>query len=135
MTSEGDNSSAVLIVDEEPEILLLLSEILQKNGFRALLARTASEALDIARRPYLTVDLVLCNTRINQTITPDLLTALRDIRPRLRAVWMSAFVDAGIVRISLANTGANGAGPVDRGLITAIRAALRVREAGAGAAD
>jgi CheY-like chemotaxis protein len=53
MSSEVENSSAVLIVDQQPEILVLLSGILQNNGFRTLLARTASEALEIARRQYL----------------------------------------------------------------------------------
>jgi DNA-binding NtrC family response regulator len=131
MSSEGENSSAVLIVDQQPEILLLLSGILQNQGFRTLLARTSSEALEIARRDYLQIDLMLCNTRINNMMEPDLLTALREIRPRLRAVWMSAFVEGGIVRIGLAA----GSGGWDRDLIAAIRAVLRAPRTGAGAAD
>ena len=131
MSSEGENSSAVLIVDEQPEILVLLSGMLENKGFRTLLARTASEALEIARRDYLQIDLMVCNTRIDNMMTPDLLTALREIRPGLRAVWMSAFVEGGMVRMSLAA----GSGGSDRDLIAAIRAALRAPRTGAGAAD
>ena len=131
MSSEGENSSAVLIIDQQPEILLLLSGMLENKGFRTLLARTASEALEIARRDYLPIDLILCNTRIHNMMVPDLLTALQEIRPGLRAVLMSAFVEGGIVRISLAA----GSGGLDRDLIAAIRAALRASRTGAGAAD
>jgi DNA-binding NtrC family response regulator len=131
MSSEVENSSAVLIVDQQPEILVLLSGILQNNGFRTLLARTASEALEIARRQYLPIDLILCSTRINHIMVPDLLTALQEIRPGLRAVWMSALVDGGIVRISIEA----GSGRLDRDLIAAIRAALRAPQTGAAAAD
>jgi DNA-binding NtrC family response regulator len=131
MSSEGENCAAVLIVDQQPEILLLLSGVLENNGFRTLLARTASEALEITRRLYLPIDLILCNTRIDNMMVSDLLTALREVRPGLRAVWMSAFVDGGIVRISLAA----GSGGLDRDLIAAIRAALRAPQTGTGAAD
>jgi DNA-binding NtrC family response regulator len=131
MSSEVENSSAGRIVDQQPEILVLLSGILQNNGFRTLLARTASEALEIARRQYLPIDLILCSTRINHIMVPDLLTALQEIRPGLRAVWMSALVDGGIVRISIEA----GSGRLDRDLIAAIRAALRAPQTGAAAAD
>jgi DNA-binding NtrC family response regulator len=130
MSSEGENSCAVLIVDQEPEILVLLSGMLENNGFRTLLARTSSEALEIARRDYLQIDLMLCNTRIDNLMVPDLLTALREIRPGLRAVRMSAFVEGGMIRISVAAE----SGGSDRDLIAAIRAALRAPRTGAGAA-
>jgi hypothetical protein len=64
-------------------------------------------------------------------MVPDLLTALQEIRPGLRAVWMSALVDGGIVRISIEA----GSGRLDRDLIAAIRAALRAPQTGAAAAD
>jgi hypothetical protein len=73
---------------------------------------------------------MLCNTRIDNLMVPDLLTALREIRPGLRAVRMSAFVEGGMIRISVAAE----SGGSDRDLIAAIRAALRAPRTGAGAA-
>ena len=105
MTSERETGSSVLIVDEEPEILIILSRMLESNGYRALRARSVPEALEIMRRRYVPVDLILCNAGINRTIAHDLPAALREIRPGLRAVWMYAFVDAGTVRIGLARNG------------------------------
>jgi CheY-like chemotaxis protein len=146
MTSERETTSSVLIVDKEPEILILLSSILESYGYRTLLARTVPEALEIMRLPYVPVDLILCNAGINRTIAHDLPAALREIRPGLRAVWMSAFVDAGIVRIGLARKDPNGpmglpdeeapgSGRADHGLIAAIHAALSAPEAGSGVAN
>jgi DNA-binding NtrC family response regulator len=133
MKSERETSSAVLIIDEEPDILLLLSSILENNGFRTLLARTATEALDIARRGHVPIDLILCNAGIARTTSPDLPTAIRQIRPGLRVVWTSAFVDDGVVRIGVDRM--QGSGRVDDGLIAAIHAALRAPAAGVGAAN
>jgi CheY-like chemotaxis protein len=151
MTSERETTFSVLIVDREPEVLILLSSILQSYGYRTLLARSVPEALEIMRRRYVPVDLILCNAGIDRTIARDLPAALREIRPGLPAVWMSVFVDAGIVRIGLARNAPNGPmslpdmglpdeetpgfGRADHGLIAAIHAALSAPEAGSGVAN
>jgi CheY-like chemotaxis protein len=137
MMPEEEIGPSVLIVDQEPEILVLLSKMLENNGIRALRARSAAEAVEIAERPHVPIDLMLCNAGLDQTIAPDLLTALREIRPDLQAVYVSAFFDGGIIRIGLLRRGDLGESGLvdDAGLIGAIRLALSSPRAGAGGAN
>jgi CheY-like chemotaxis protein len=133
---ERRNSPSVLIVDGEPEILVLLSSMLESNDIRALRARSAAEALEIAGRRYVPIDLILCDEAINETITPDLLTALREIRPELRAIRMNARFDRGMIRIGLLPRGETAeSGHPDGGLLSAIRMAMAAPRAGASGAN
>jgi len=47
----------VLVVDDDPYILMSLEFLMRKNGFEVLVARNGTEAMDIlaARRPHLVV--------------------------------------------------------------------------------
>ena len=133
--TERETSQSVLIVDEEPEILVLLSRILESNGIRALRARDAAEAAEIAERPHVPIDLILCGAGDDKKITPDL-TALRELRPGLRSIYMSAFYDSGVIRIGVLRRGDMvESGLVnDTGLVGAVRAAMAAPRASAGGA-
>ena len=132
---------AVLVVDEEPDILAFFAKILDANGIRALLARTPSEAIGIAKRGYVPVDIVVpdialrpdINRKSGQTSSHpvedsftsgrDLVDELRNLRPGVRALYMSAYVDSGVIRIELMDRDfkTNSKNPDDRGLIASIR--------------
>ncbi|MEM8969348.1 MAG: response regulator [Bacteroidota bacterium] len=45
----------ILIVDDEPNILLSLDFLMKKNGFEVFIARDGEEALDIAQREKPTI--------------------------------------------------------------------------------
>lgn len=126
------DSLSVLIVDEEPEILAFFARILDTNGIRALLARSSGEAIGIARRGYVPIDLVLPNVMLQPdpelpdlTSASDLVDHLRQLRPRLRALYMSALVDSEVIRIELMDHGLHhmSKNADHRGLIDAIRGA------------
>lgn len=116
---------SVLIVDEEPSILISLSRILETNGIRALLARNANEAVEIAKRSYIPIDLVLSNAAILELHGPELLDLLRQIRPGVRDVCMAACIDEGVLRIQLM-AGFPGAvtAVYDSGLVESIQRAI-----------
>jgi response regulator RpfG family c-di-GMP phosphodiesterase len=95
------NPISVLVVDEEPLILVSIAKILDANSMRALLARNGSEAVDIAERDYVPIDLILANTAILELHEPELLDRLRQIRPGARHLRMAACVDGSVVCIQL----------------------------------
>ncbi len=125
-------SLSVLVVDEEPEILSFFARILDVNGMRALLARNVDEAIGIAKRGYVPIDLVLTDVLLKPeagkpdlTSGPALVDQLRELRPEVRALYMSAYLDSEIIRIKLMDRGfetmSNSSD--ERDLVDAIRSA------------
>jgi two-component system cell cycle sensor histidine kinase/response regulator CckA len=120
----GSEPLSVLVVDEEASILACLARILDANGIRALLARSAEEALSIAQRSYVPINLILTDVTVREAAGDpvsesdgaQLASRLRQIRPDARVLYMSAYTDAGIIRIQLMNQGSVG-----NDLIAAIR--------------
>jgi len=131
MPKDADALS-VLVIDEETEVLCFFAGILNANGMRALLARNANEAIGIANRGYVPIDLVLTDVLLKPNAAmPDLdsglelVNKLRRLRPEIRALYMSARLDSEVIRIALMD---REFFPVwkrsdDPGLIEAIRAA------------
>jgi DNA-binding NtrC family response regulator len=128
----GDSLS-VLVVDEAAEILSFFSRLLDANGMRALLARNAEEAIRIAKLDYVPIDLVMTDVFLkpdDPAHSPgsglDLAARLREWRPDVRVLFMSAFVDSGMIRIELQERrfGVTSKTSDDPGLIESIRAAI-----------
>ena len=91
----------VLVLDHEASVLALVAAVFSGNGIRPLLARDAGEALEIARRPYVPIDLLLLG---NQGLEPQALDAVTEIcrmRPQMHVLGMSARVEDGVIRVSL----------------------------------
>lgn len=95
------NRISVLVVDEEPSILVSIARVLDANGMRALLARNGSEAVEIAERNFVPIDVILANAAVLELHEPELLDRLRQIRPGVPDLCMAACVDRGVVRIQL----------------------------------
>jgi CheY-like chemotaxis protein len=123
-------SLSVLVVDEDPEILSFFARVLDGSGMRALLARGPHEAIGIARRGYVPIDMVLTDVSLKpDAAEPDLSSGsqlverLRELRPEVRALFMSAYLESGVIRIELMNSGLETAstGPDGKGLVEWIR--------------
>jgi DNA-binding NtrC family response regulator len=118
---------SVLVIDEDAEILSFFAKILDSNGIRALLARNADEAIGIAKRGYVPIDLVLTDVELKADAEsgPELVDKLRQLRPEVRALYMSAQVDSEVIRIELVDRGfhTTSKSPDDGGLIESIRTA------------
>ena len=116
------NPISVLVVDEEPSILVFIARLLDVNGMRALLARSGSEALEIAERKFVPIDMILGNATILKLHEPELLNRLRQIRPGVRDLSMASCVDGGVVRIQLMSSSPGMESAVcEDGLVEAIR--------------
>ncbi len=126
------DSLSVLVIDEETEVLCFFAGILNANGMRALLARNANEAIGIANRGYVPIDLVLTDILLKPDAGAqdldsglELVGRLRRLRPEIRALYMSAQLDSEVVRIELMDGEFPSLWkrPGDPGLIEAIRTA------------
>jgi CheY-like chemotaxis protein len=100
-TTQQADSLSVLIVDHEPAILIVLSAMLEAHGIRALRARSVAEAVEIAERPYVQLDLVLCNLVLPEASGPEITRQLLEIRPGAPFVYMSGFCEDEVIRVEL----------------------------------
>jgi len=117
---------SVLIVDEDPSVLILLTGILEGDGIRTLRARGFAEAQEIAARQYVPIDAVLSNLPHGSRS----IDTLRQIRPGLRFLFISTRMEGGIVRMDLSPEHNVSR---EHGLGYSIRALLtRERSVGAG---
>ena len=119
MAPDNDYLS-VLVINEVAEILSFFARMLDSNGIRALLARNADEAVGIAKRGYVPIDLVLMDAAAGS----DDVQRLRLLRPGVRVLYMSAYLDSGVIRIELDRGFHTTSKAADHeGLIDSIRAA------------
>ena len=126
----GSDPLSVLVVDEDAAIRGFLARILDANGIRPLLARNAEEALSIAERSYVPINLILtdvavreaANDSVSESDGAQLAARLRQIRPDARVLYMSAYTDANVIRIQLMNQqGSRPDGVAGNDLIASIR--------------
>src|SRR5579859_2085288 len=100
-TSEKRTPASVLIVNEDPAILVLLASMLERNGYRALLARSRAEAVEITSRHYVPVDMVLCDVLVGGEGAQSIMAAVRENRPAVRELFLSTGVESGAIRIGV----------------------------------
>jgi len=81
----------VLLVDDEPLIRNLGRAILQRSGYRVLLAEDGLQALEMYRGAPDSIDLVLLDLSMPRLSGRDTLRQLRLIRPTVRAVLSSGY--------------------------------------------
>jgi CheY-like chemotaxis protein len=81
----------VLVVEDEPQILALLVDYLQSQGYRVLAATCASEAFDLlATKPHL--DLLLTDYRLPDEVSGvRIAEAALKLRPDLKVIFISGY--------------------------------------------
>lgn len=125
---------SVLVVNPDPHTLVLLSAMLERNGFRALLARNRGEALGIAARSYVPLDVVLCEIGTAGLPGDMLLDRLRELRPEIPAIFVSSGIEDEVIRVRVVRQTEPGhytwAG--DLSLVESVKRALQSRHMSAG---
>ncbi|HUE04272.1 MAG TPA: response regulator [Bryobacteraceae bacterium] len=101
MKATAKNRGTVLIVDGDPAVLVLIQRILVAADHHVLLAAERADAVHIARQKHIRIDLVLLDERIPGVSGTDLADEIAALRPGVRMLWMSGFVDDGFIRIRL----------------------------------
>ena len=93
--------SSVLIVDDDPAILALLSAMLRRNGLHAISTTTSEEAIKIANSSDIPLELLVTDVDLEGTTGPRLAGEIHRVRPGLPVLYMSAFVELGVIRVEV----------------------------------
>ena len=98
-------SYGILVVDDEACVRDMLTIALRQQGFAVWPAGNGREALDLYRRHYAAIDVVLMDVRMPGLDGPETLAALQQFDPLVRCCFMSG--DLGrYSELQLANLGA-----------------------------
>ena len=93
--ASGDNplhwrgSGTLLVVDDDPGVLELMTSLLQRCGFTVLTARDGQSALETFRRLADEIRMVVLDFGLPDTDGEALLHAMRQVRSELRAILCS----------------------------------------------
>jgi len=86
----GDGE-AVLIVDDEPEVVSGMREMLNKQNYRVLAAKNGLEALAVVHRHGPAIDAVVTDITMPEMDGVELIRELRKMHPRLKIIASSGF--------------------------------------------
>lgn len=84
----------ILVVDDEPVVLKIVSEILSIRGFEVLRAASAEEALDTARRRPGPIHLLVCDVVMPGLGGPDLAEAMQQLHPETECLFIAGLPDS-----------------------------------------
>ena len=91
-------NETILLVEDEPAVLKQTERTLLHLGYRVLTALSPDEALHVARHHPGDIHLLLADIVMPRMDGRDLARALRALRPRTRALFMSAYPASAIAR-------------------------------------
>jgi PAS domain S-box-containing protein len=103
---DGSGTETVLLVEDEEGVRALAEVVLERNGYKVLLARTAADAITIASTPGRTFDLLVTDVMMPKMSGPQLARRLRELRPDLKVLFMSGYTANAIVDQRLLEPGA-----------------------------
>ena len=95
------DKTTVLIVDDEPNVLLTLHDGLIAQGYDALKASTGEEALRVARAHAGPIGLLVIDVVMPGQSGPQVAALLREIRPDTKLLYMSGFSNSVVVNHGL----------------------------------
>ena len=81
--------SRILIVDDEPRILLLLQSLLKANGYEVESARDGASALDIVRKGE--IDITITDLRMSPMDGMTLFKEIKKIAPDMPVILLTAY--------------------------------------------
>ncbi len=88
----------ILLVDDEPQVVTLVREMLLREGYHVLGAGDGEEALQIAAQPEHHIDLLLTDIVMPQMNGRELADRLKSERAGLRVLYMSGFMKEAILK-------------------------------------
>ena len=91
--STQGNGETILVVDDEPAILQLAKEVLERKGYHLLLAHTGEEALEQYRRHQQEVDLVILDLSMPGMGGKRCLEELLELDPGVRVIIASGYAE------------------------------------------
>jgi PAS domain S-box-containing protein len=98
-------TETILVVDDEPYIRRLVTESMQRLGYRVLEASSGEEALLLGEAYGEGIDLLLTDVVMPEMNGRQLAETLASNRPAMKVVYMSGYTDRGIIRNGMLDNG------------------------------
>jgi len=92
MTDE-QRKPVVLVVDDEPEIVQLVTRMLEPDGYQLLTANSGDDAMAVAAAATRPIDLLLTDLHMPEMSGRAIATELRKSQFGLRVVYLTAHCD------------------------------------------
>ncbi len=89
--SESDAGEVILVVEDEDEVRKVICLTLELQGYTVLAAAKPEEALEIARSPNQSIDLLLTDVVMPQCSGPELAAQIRQLLPDLQVLYISGY--------------------------------------------
>ncbi len=86
------NLPKILLIDDDPVVRSLISNILRKKGYEVILAKEGQEGLEVAKREV--PDLVITDYQMPGISGIDVLTQMNEIDPKTPVIILTAYGDA-----------------------------------------
>ncbi len=84
-------AATILVVDDEVQLAALMACLLERHGYRTLVAHSAPEALRKFSEQPASVDLVLSDVLMPGGSGPDMVARMLEIRSGLKALFVTAY--------------------------------------------
>ncbi|MDR3703391.1 MAG: ATP-binding protein [Candidatus Sulfopaludibacter sp.] len=97
--------ATILLVEDEDQVRTLTRIILERLGYRVLVAATPAEALRIAGQAGENIDLLLTDIVMPLRYGTDLAADVQTLLPGIRVLFMSGYTDNSVVRQGLLSAG------------------------------
>ncbi|OGS24658.1 MAG: hypothetical protein A2297_07645 [Elusimicrobia bacterium RIFOXYB2_FULL_48_7] len=87
-----EKRSRILVVDDEPDIVIILGEFLSKEGFKVFTAHTGAQALEKVKNEQ--VHLVLLDIAMPGMDGIAALKEIKKLKPEMNVIMITAYRDA-----------------------------------------
>jgi len=106
-SAEGDHTGAetVLVVEDELAVRELVRKVLERSGYRVLVASTPHEAMQVVAEHSESIDLLMSDVVLPQMGGPALAAQVNAQAPNLRVLYMSGYTDDAIVHHGVLDPG------------------------------
>jgi CheY-like chemotaxis protein len=91
-------SETILLVEDQEQVRAVAASILQRNGYRVIVAQNAGDALLLAEKHQGGIHLLLTDVVMPQISGVELAHRIALLRPELKVLFMSGYTDDSIVR-------------------------------------
>src|SRR5712692_212080 len=125
MSIPKNDTKTVLVIDDQPSVLIVVKAMLESGLSNVLLAQDADSALRLVESENLPIDLILTDVTVRDTSGIDLANRILAVRPGVKLMFMSAFVDGEVVRVKLLEQAPGELGPLGKdGFVECVRRKL-----------
>ncbi|MFH1968995.1 MAG: ATP-binding protein [Verrucomicrobiota bacterium] len=94
-------NETIMVIDDETNIVTMVSQILTELGYHIISATNGREALSLSDQHAQTIDMVLADIIMPELNGPDLVRMLRQKRPTLKALYMSGYANNAAAQIGM----------------------------------